>query len=278
MEQNTLEIGDGLEAQVNGATVMLAIDGLAVDRVEVAEDDTRVLHVSTCDPTARACPECGVFSTAHKDVVDTSPKDIRYGNRMSLAWHKHRWRCNESRCPRKTFTESLPAIPARARCTTRLKDQMGEAVAEQGRCVEEVARYHGVSWHTAHDAFTAWVKPALAAPLPKVKVLGMDEVRRGKAIWRKNLLTDKWELVEEVFHTGFVDAAGSAGLLGHASGRTAAAVAQWLHEQPQAWRKAITHVTIDLSASYAKAAREALPKAQLVADKFHVVKLGNDMV
>ena len=75
----------------------------------------------------------------------------------------------------------------------RLVDRMGEAVADQGRCVAEVATYFGTSWHTAHDAFMAWVEATLAAPLPEVKVLGFDEVRRGKAIWRKNLLTGKWE-------------------------------------------------------------------------------------
>jgi transposase len=278
MEKNTLEIEDELGQAVDAATQMLAIDGLVVDRVEIAQDQTRVLHVLTADEAARACPRCGVFSGAHKGSVSTSPKDIRYGYRVRLAWAKHRWRCNESTCPQQSFTESLPAIPSGSRCTMRLKDQMGEAVADQGRAVAEVATHFGCSWHTTHTAFTDWVQPTLAAPLPKVQVLGFDEVRRGKAIWRKNLLTDKWELVEEVFHTGFVDSAGSAGLLGHVTGRTAAAVIKWIHEQPKAWREAITHVTIDLSVSYAKAAREGLPDAQLVADKFHVVKLGNDMV
>jgi Transposase len=37
-------------------------------------------------------------------------------------------------------------------------------------------------------------------------------------------------------------------------------------------------VTIDLSASYAKAVRQALPDAVLVADRFHLVHLANDML
>jgi transposase len=37
-------------------------------------------------------------------------------------------------------------------------------------------------------------------------------------------------------------------------------------------------VTVDLSASYAKAAREALPGAVLVADRYHLVQLANDML
>jgi len=66
--------------------------------------------------------------------------------------------------------------------------------------------------------------------------------------------------------------------LGQVEGRSAKAVKAWLESQPQRWRDQITHVTIDLSASYAKAIREGLPGARIVADRFHLVKLGNDMV
>jgi transposase len=54
----------------------------------------------------------------------------------------------------------------------------------------------------------------------------------------------------------------------------------WLNAQPATWRAEITHATNDLSASYAKAAREALPDAVLVADLYlyHLVPLPNDML
>ncbi len=81
-------------------------------------------------------------------------------------------------------------------------------------------------------------------------------------------MADRW-------HTGIVDAQGTAGLLGHVEGRTAALVTQWITEQPQAWRDGGSHVTIDLSASYAKAVADALPGAVLVADRFHLVALAN---
>ncbi len=66
--------------------------------------------------------------------------------------------------------------------------------------------------------------------------------------------------------------------MGHVEGRTAALVATWLQSQPQAWRDGISHVSIDLSASYAKAVADALPGAVLVADRFHLVALANTMV
>ncbi|MGZ4560421.1 MAG: transposase, partial [Mycobacteriaceae bacterium] len=44
------------------------------------------------------------------------------------------------------------------------------------------------------------------------------------------------------------------------------------------WRATIIHVSIDLSASYATAVREGMPGAVLVADRFHLVGLANDML
>jgi len=106
-----------------------------------------------------------------------------------------------------------------------------------------------------HDAFIAHVAEPLAAPAPPVRVLGIDETRRGKPIWAQEPDTQRWVLACDRWHTGFVDAAGTGGLLAQVEGRSAAAVTAWLTAQPQAWRRGITHVAIDLSASYAKAAR-----------------------
>jgi len=59
------------------------------------------------------------------------------------------------------------------------------------------------------------------------------------------------------------------------NGRNSAAVIAWLEAQDPAWRAAITHVSIDTSATYARAARIALPHAMVVVDRFHLVQLAN---
>lgn len=64
----------------------------------------------------------------------------------------------------------------------------------------------------------------------------------------------------------------------HIDGRTSAKVAEWIQAQPDSWREGVTHVAIDLSASYAKAVRDALPNAVVVADRFHLVTAANDML
>ena len=144
-------------------------------------------------------------------------------------------------------------------------------------CAGGRGRYR-VSWPVAHAAFVAHVDAELAAPLPPVEVLGIDETRRGKPVWAQDPDTCRWHLVADRWLTGIVDAAGTGGLLGHVDGRTAEVVADWLRDQPQAWLDGVTHVCIDLSGSYAKAVADALPDAVLVADRFHLVRLGNDMV
>lgn len=164
---------------------------------------------------------------------------------MRLVWHKRRWRCAESMCPRATFTERVAAVPARARLTCRLRSELGHAVAEQRRCVSEAADHYGVAWATVHAAYVKHVDGPLAQPLPAVVVLGIDETRRGKPIWARDPDTGRWTLVCDRWHTGFVDAAGSGGLLAQVEGRSAATVTTWLTDQPHAWRQAVTHVTID---------------------------------
>jgi len=262
-----------------GATLLLGIEGLAVASVALEDGGGRVVDVVTDEETAAACPTCGVISTSVKERATTRPRDVPYGqDPIRLVWHKTRWRCRERACPRGSFTESLPAVPARSRLTTRLRAECGQHVAEGARCVLAAVDRYRVSWPIVHAAFIAHVDAQLAAPVPIVEVLGIDETRRGKPIWAQEPVTGRWHIVADRWLTGIVDAAGTAGLLGHVDGRTAEVVADWLKEQPQPWRAAVSHVCIDLSASYAKAVADALPEAVIVADRFHLVRLGNDMV
>jgi transposase len=117
---------------------------------------------------------------------------------------------------------------------------------------------------------------ALAEPDP-VTVLGIDETRRGRPTWVRDEVTGKWGLTER-FATNFVDLDGRQGLLGQTSGRTKAAVAAWLDERGQAWKDSVQIVAMDPCASCRAAVHQALPKARIVADHFHLVRLANQAV
>ncbi|PWI06965.1 ISL3 family transposase [Streptomyces sp. NWU339] len=263
----------------NDTTLLLDLDGLAVARVERLEDGTRRVHLITADEQARACPEFGVFATRVKGSATTRPRDLPYGESgLELRWHKRRWWCREPGCPRRSFTEQIPQIPAGARITMRLRSAAGRRIRDAESTVIQAARDLNLSWPTVMDAFRTAACEVTEAPLPEVQVLGIDETRRGRPRWEQDPDTGKWHLVRERWHTGFVDALGTGGLLGQVEGRTVADVLAWLATTPLNWRKSIAYVAIDMSTVYRAAVRTALPHATVVVDHFHVVQLANKML
>jgi transposase len=273
--QETTGVNNSIEASLD-ATILLGLEGLAVQRVEIDEHGVRVVHVVTADPLARGCRGCGVVSTRVKERVTTHPRDLEVaGEPIFLVWHKRRWTCREPACALASFTEQVPQIPSRARITGRLRERAGRDVADGGRTVAQAGRDRGLSWPVVQAAFTTYAAGVLPAGPPSTPVLGIDETRRGKPVWRRDNETGKWVLVADCWHVGFVDAAGHAGLFGQVEGRTAEAVEGWLNSQAAAWREAIKYVAIDLCPTFRAAIRRALPHAVIVADAFHLVQLAN---
>jgi transposase len=260
-------------------TLLLGLDGLAVDHVELADDHTRVVHVVTASPSATTCPSCGVPSTALKQRVTTCPQDLPYGEHsIRLVWHKNRWHCHQPGCPKKTFTESVPQVPSRKRMTDRLRQAAGRAVADAGRTVVEVTRELSLSWPVVHAAFVAHATTMLPAEPEPVVVLGIDETCRGTPRFTQDPDTGKVEQVVDRWHTGFVDLTGDQGLLGQVEGRSAGDAGSWLAARTQQWRESVQIVAIDMCSAYRAAVAEYLPDATLVVDHFHVVQLANQMV
>lgn len=287
------------------ATLLLDLEGLAVQAVELTETGTRLVRLRTTDETAAACPSCGVISTRVKEYVSTRPRDLPQGRtRLELVWRKRRWYCRQPRCSRKSFTESVPAVPARTRITARLREHVGDLVVD-GLCatVAAAGRSGGVSWPTAMDAVRARAGTVLHDEPAPVRVLGIDEVRRGRPRWRpaepeepapaaavdadpaatpqpvspqqepsrSRVTADRW-------HVGFADIGGGQGMLAQVEGRTGDDVAYWLAMQRPAWRDAVRYVAIDMCTVFVSAIRRYLPGATIVVDHFHVVKLATDAV
>ncbi|MGI5144090.1 ISL3 family transposase [Streptomyces sp. CA-106110] len=128
------------------------------------------------------------------------------------------------------------------------------------------------------SAFRTASREVTEAELPGVEALGLDETRRGRPRWEQDPDTGKWQLTRDRWHTGFVDAFGTGGLLGQVEGRSAADVLAWLSTTPLNWGTNIRYVAIDMSATYRAAIRTGLPHALIVVDHFHVVQLANKML
>ena len=85
--------------------------------------------MSTAPQWVGVCPTCRTVSDRSKGWVTTRPCDIKVGpDRPTIEWSKRQWLCSNISCDRKSFTESVPQIPNRARMTMRAKTEMALAV------------------------------------------------------------------------------------------------------------------------------------------------------
>ena len=263
---------------VDGSSLLLDLDGVVVESVQRLTDGTRLVVVRTAPEWVGICPQCGQRSTRSKGWVMTCPRDVQVGpDRPLLRWRKRKWVCPSAVCDRTVFTEAVPGVPARARVTPRAKASMATQVLDEDRSVAAVAADYRCGWHTVHDHVVAVADAVLDADPAPVRVLGIDETRRGKAKWETDTATGKRIWVDR-WDTGLVDITGDQGLLAQVNGRTSGVVIDWLAERDPVWRAQITHVAIDLSMVYARAVRLGLPGVIVIVDRFHLVKKANDMV
>ena len=264
------------------ASALFGVPGVEVVEVDQEPDGRRTVWLATARTVVPTCPDCAVASARVHEWVKVRPRDLPLPGAgvgaVAVVWVKRRWRCENPDCGRRTFTESVPQLPPGARVTERVWEQAAQLVGEAGLPVSTAAAQVGVGWPSAHQAFVDRADPVLDTPLGPVRVLGIDETRRGRPRFIRDPETGARVLVADRWHTGFVDLSGDQGLLGQVEGRTADDTAYWLHQAGPAWRDQVQVVVIDLCSIYASAVRRMLPHALLAADVFHLVQLATKAV
>ena len=245
----------------HGTDTLFGMDGFRVLAVDEHAGTVNVLVELERDDAA--CPGCGTFSARVKQRPVVAVADAPIGGRkVKLFWRKRRLRCSEEFCATQTFTQQAPRhVAPRGRLSERLR----ALVAKAARCrsVAEVAAEHGLGWRTVWRAVQAAIEAALAtAKAPMLRRLGIDETsfrRPGR------------------FATGFVDL-DTGRLVDLVEGRSKSLVSDWLAALPAEARAAIVEVALDPYAGYNAAVREGLPHARITIDKFHAIRLANQVV
>ena len=147
--------------------------------------------------------------------------------------------------PRRTYTKSFERyVLGLLRCMTIL----------------DVSRHLGVSWDVIKDIQKRKLKKRFSKPkLKKLKRIAIDEIAVKKG---HNYLTVVLDL-------------GTGAVVFVGDGKGADALAPFWRRLKHS-RARIEAVACDMSTAYIKAVTENLPKAVLVFDRFHVVKLMNE--
>ena len=246
------------QAQEAGINVPLALQGLRiVEQRGTAQGELEVTVIGT--HTRAPCPQCGHLSAKQHDVRSRRKQDVMLGAfPVILILRKRRFRCFA--CQR-VFTEADSACGWRRRTTARLRETLGEQA--QSRPVAQVAAAYQVSPRLVRACLVEVVEQQLreegrslaeTCALPTPRYLGIDEFARRKGQRYDTILCDlEQRRVLEV-----------------SGGRTQAEVVQLLERLDDPER--VAAVSMDMSLTFREAVRLCLPRAQIVADHFHVVQ------
>lgn len=124
---------------------------------------------------------------------------------------------------------------------------------------QDVSRHLGISWNLANEIQKRRLKRVCGKPkLKRLRLLAIDELHLGR---RHRFVTLVLDLER-----------GAVVFVGE--GRGGDALKPFFRKLRRAGAK-VRAVATDMAAGYVKAVRELLPKARLVLDRFHVVKLFN---
>jgi transposase len=251
-------VGHGISSDV----LLLGLDGFRV--LAVVEDGGELFVGVETTAAVVGCAGCGTRARSKgRRVVQL--RDLAVAGRpVRLVWRKRRWRCVDPDCEVGSWSETHPEAKPRACLTERARRDARDRVGRDGATVVGVARELGVSWDTVMRTVRELGAPLLAGlSLEGTTALGMDEHR--------------WRHRPQGWATGFCDLE-TGRLLEVVPGRSSAGVRSYLALQPAAVRGAVGVVALDPWRGYLGPVRDLLPRAEVVVDHFHLVRLANQVV
>ena len=220
-------------------------------KIEYINPDTVRITLPASKP---ACPYCHCHCVRVHGYRDQVIKDfLALSARKFLIYHKRRYRC--CHCS-KTFFESNPIVGKYQRIS---KDTIAHMIFDHGglSTSSDIAKRYGVSTTTIQRLFKN-VSADGALELPEV--ISIDE-------FKGNVGEEFQVVINDPLHKKCLNVLEST---------TPDFLHQKILEYPLEERLKVRHVCIDMNKAFRRMIRECFPKAQIAADKFHVVRLANN--
>lgn len=242
-------------------TELLGLSGMRVDRIAIEliatkEGKTDYIHLF-CEHVhdVGVCPECGNISQKGYDSKQRSVRHLDiFGKRTIVHFKQRRFDCDVCNKP---FSEELGWIATKRRQTIKFEQYIYESVKDKKMSRRNVALQEGLDESTVSDIFNKYAQGKIdLRESQKVRVLGIDEIHLGNK---------KFALVISDLERNCVIAV--------LPNRLKATLEEWFDEElTEEERKAIKIVSIDMWKPYRQASLKMLPHAEIVADRFHVMK------
>jgi transposase len=258
-------------------STFVVTDPIEIVRALVGLKDVRVLAYERWGPRVELlieqvlgevrCPTCNERARVKERPVIHYVDLPVFGTPMSLAWKKHRMRCVNPNCAKRSWVLDDHRIAAKQCLLTTRAAKWATRQVGGGRTVSEVADELACDWHTVNNAVCTYGAALLEADrkrLNRTSAIGLDETSFIKLSAKKQ--ADYVTTVADVENHQIIDILAT---------RKYTDVAGWIDKQPQAWKERIRFGALDMSATYAAVYSVMLPKADQVVDPFHVIALAN---
>ena len=221
---------------------------LNLNRIEYT-DSTIWINASVKTKRSR-CPNCETFSMKIHDHYIRAISDLPvFQYRTMILLKTRKFKCVNTRCKRKVFSEQIPVILRYSRRTNRvLRILEAFAIELTGKLGSIMSKQLLIS-----VSCSSITRIAHSQPLPKIKqprVLGVDDWAYRKGVSYGTILID-------------METSRPIDMLPSRKGRD---LKKWLMKY-----KDVEIVTRDRSSSYSSAIDEACPDAVQVADRFHLL-------
>lgn len=218
-----------------------------------------ILHLS-CEHKHdfAVCPRCREVSDTSHDNKPRCVRDLNFGKwRVFIHFISRRFDCEKCGRP---FTERLPSIDPRRRQTRRFEHYIYERCLSSTR--KAVAEEEWLDQDTVKGIFKRWAKKVTHLQRREVvRVLGIDEIALKKRHKQFALVLSDLE---------------RRCVIAVLPSREKERLEKWLAALNREEQKAIRVVSIDMWRPYRAAVKAQLPHADIVADRFHVMKQLNE--
>jgi len=233
------------------------VTGYAIE--QAGTDD--ILHLF-CHLTLEVgiCPQCQKASSHIKQYKERCVRDYdMWGKRTFLHFQIRRFDCPD--CGLR-FTEELAPIGWRRRQTKRFEQAVYQQCLNSSK--KETAAQFQLSQTTVQGIFGRWAKQHQSfSKRHQIRVLGMDEIALKKRHKQYVLVLSDLErrYILAVLPT-----------------REQKTLIAWLQTLSSTEKRAIRVVSMDMWRPYRSVVEQYLPHADIVADRFHVMKQLNEQL
>lgn len=186
-----LQLG-GVPVVCNASCMCELLVGLGAGVVILSVADLGVGLEVTVETSSMVpgCDGCGQRADL-KDRHDVRHVDLPlFGRLVVLVWRKWRWRCLNTDCDYRSWTERCDVIAGpRQLMTARAGRWATVQVGKKGRAVQDMADELGCDWHTVNDTVVAFGDALIDADTGRVgdvEALGLDETLfQRQSRWRR---------------------------------------------------------------------------------------------